>query len=145
MVGLKLIHLSKRDPWWPLRGLLSRYPLIIVKLLQRRLGTCRFHQQASSHALQLLDFTHFSLDKMAAISQATFSDTFSWIKIFIFWCEFHGSLFLRVQLTICQHWFMQFLGHEWGNLSIIVMNDTVTTKKHWWNALRITKKSCYFQ
>ena len=54
--------------------------------------------------------THFPLHKMAAISQTTFSHAFSWIKSFVFWFKFHWSLFLRVQLTISQHWFRQWLG-----------------------------------
>ena len=37
--------------------------------------------------------------------QTTFSNAFSWMKIVIFQIKFHWSLFLRVQLTICQHWF----------------------------------------
>ena len=45
------------------------------------------------------------LDKMAAISQTTFSSAFSWMKILIFWLKFDWSLFLRVHLTITQHWF----------------------------------------
>ena len=32
-------------------------------------------------------------------------DAFSWMKSFEFWLKFHLSLFLRVQLTITQHWF----------------------------------------
>ena len=40
-----------------------------------------------------------SPDKMAASSQTTFSNAFS-MKSFIFWCEFHWSLFLRDQLTM---------------------------------------------
>ena len=44
-------------------------------------------------------------DKMAAILQMAFSNTFSWMKIFEFQLRFHWSLFPRVQLTICQHWF----------------------------------------
>ena len=43
--------------------------------------------------------------KMAAIFQTTFSNVFSRIKIFKLQLEFHWSLFLRVQLTIFQHWF----------------------------------------
>ena len=45
------------------------------------------------------------LDKMATISQTAFSYAFSWMKSFVFWFEFHWSLFLRVQLTIFQLWF----------------------------------------
>ena len=35
----------------------------------------------------------------------TFSDAFSWMKCFAFWSKFHWNLFLRIQLTIFQHWF----------------------------------------
>ena len=45
--------------------------------------------------------THWGRDKMAAI----FQTTFSWMKIYEFRSKFHWSLFLRVQLTIFQHWF----------------------------------------
>ena len=44
--------------------------------------------------------THLPLHKMATISQSTFWNAFSWMKNFVFWFEFHWSLFLRVQLTI---------------------------------------------
>ena len=43
--------------------------------------------------------THCGRDKMDAISQTTFSNAFSWMKIFEFLFKFHWSLFLRVQLT----------------------------------------------
>ena len=49
--------------------------------------------------------THLPLNKMATISQMIFSDAFWWMKNFVFWLKFHWSLFLRVQLTINQHWF----------------------------------------
>ena len=35
--------------------------------------------------------------KMAAILQTTFSNAFSWLKIYKFWLLFHWTLFLRVQ------------------------------------------------
>ena len=47
----------------------------------------------------------FPLDKMAADSQTIFSDVFSWMKSFAFGLKFNWSLFLRVQLSISQHWF----------------------------------------
>ena len=40
---------------------------------------------------------------MDVISQTTFSNAFSWMKIFVFRFKFHSNLFLRVQLTISQH------------------------------------------
>ena len=53
----------------------------------------------------IVHLTHGGRDKMAAIFQTTFSNAFSWMKIFTFWLRFHWSLFTRVQLTIFQHWF----------------------------------------
>ena len=49
--------------------------------------------------------THWGRDIMDAISQKTFSSAFCRTKIFEFRLNFHWSLFLRVQLTIFQHWF----------------------------------------
>ena len=49
--------------------------------------------------------THWSRDKMAAISQTTLPHSFSWMKMLEFRFKFHWSLFLRVRLTTFQHWF----------------------------------------
>ena len=49
--------------------------------------------------------THWGQDKMAAIFQTSHSNAFSWMKMSVFRLNFHWSLFLRVQLTIFQHWF----------------------------------------
>ena len=49
--------------------------------------------------------THWGPDKMADIFQTTFSNAFSWMKMYEFRFRFHWSLFLRVQLTIYHHWF----------------------------------------
>ena len=43
--------------------------------------------------------------QMDAISQTTFSNAFSWMKMHEFRLRFHWSLFLRFELTIFQHWF----------------------------------------
>ena len=51
--------------------------------------------------------------KMAANSLTTFSNEFSWMKIYEFLDQnFHWGLFPRVQLTICQHWFRWWLGAD---------------------------------
>ena len=42
---------------------------------------------------------------MAAVSHMTLSNAFPWMKMLKFRLEFHWSLFIRVQLTIFQHWF----------------------------------------
>ena len=52
-----------------------------------------------------LALTHWGRDKMDAISQTTFSNAFSWMKMFEYRLRFDLSLFLRVELTISQHWF----------------------------------------
>ena len=44
--------------------------------------------------------------------QTTFSNAFSWMKIYEFRLRFHWNLFLRVQLTIFQHWFRWWLGAD---------------------------------
>ena len=47
---------------------------------------------------------------MDAVSHTTHSNAFSWMKMLEFWLRFHWSLFVRVQLTIIQHWFRWWLG-----------------------------------
>ena len=54
--------------------------------------------------------THWGRDKIAAVSQTTLSNAFSWMKMLEFRLRFHWSLFLSVQLTIFQHWFRYWLG-----------------------------------
>ena len=50
--------------------------------------------------------THWGRDEMNDISQTTFSNVFSSMKMFEFRLKFHWSLFPpRVKSTIFQHWF----------------------------------------
>ena len=56
--------------------------------------------------------THGGRDKIDAILQTTFSNAISWMKMFEFRLKFHWSLFLKVQLTIFQHWFRLWLDAE---------------------------------
>ena len=56
---------------------------------------CRHHDDYTN----MFPLTHWGWDKMADISQTTFSNIFSSIKMCQFWLKFHWSLFLRVQLT----------------------------------------------
>ena len=49
--------------------------------------------------------THWGKHKMATNLQKTFSNSVSWMKLFVFWIKLHWNLFPRVQLTISQHWF----------------------------------------
>ena len=52
----------------------------------------------------LSGLTHCDRDKMAAMSQTTDSNAFSRMKMHGFGSKFHWSLFLRLPLTIFQHW-----------------------------------------
>ena len=54
--------------------------------------------------------THWGRDEMNTISQTTFSNIFSSMKMFELRSKFHWSLFPRAQITIFQHWFRQWLG-----------------------------------
>ena len=49
--------------------------------------------------------THWSRDKMNAISQTTLTNTFSWMNMLEFRLKFHWSLLLRDLLIIFLHWF----------------------------------------
>ena len=60
----------------------------------------------------LFVLTHWGRDKIAAVSQTTLSNAFSWMKMLEFWLRFQWSWFLRVLLTIFQHWFWQWLGAD---------------------------------
>ena len=42
-------------------------------------------------------------------SRRIFWNGFSWIKFYYFCLRFHGSLFLKFELMIFQHWFRQWL------------------------------------
>ena len=60
---------------------------------------------SSFHCHCLILLTHWGQDKIADISQTTFSNAFSWMKMYEFRLRFHWSLFLRFQLTVFQYWF----------------------------------------
>ena len=53
---------------------------------------------------------HWGWYKMAAILQMTFSNAFSWMKMYKFRLRFHWGLFQMVQITIFQHSFGEWLG-----------------------------------
>ena len=49
--------------------------------------------------------THWGRDEMAAVSQTTLSNAFSWMEMLEFRLRFHWYLFPGVQLTIFKLWF----------------------------------------
>ena len=57
------------------------------------------------HCCIYASLTHLGWDKMAATLPTTFSNRFSWMKMYECWLKFHWCMFLRVQLTIFQDLF----------------------------------------
>ena len=65
-------------------------------------AVCLLPWFSCSHKITLL--THWGRDKMAATSQTSLSNAFSWIKMWEFCLRIHWSLFLSFELRIFQHW-----------------------------------------
>ena len=62
----------------------------------------------NTHSLALataVPLTHWSRDEIDAISQTTYSNAFSLIKMNEFRLRLHWSVCLGFELTISQHWF----------------------------------------
>ena len=60
----------------------------------------------------LVRFMETNAQYVAAISQTTFWNAFSWMKMYEVRLQFHWSLFLRFEITILQHWFRWWLGAD---------------------------------
>ena len=74
------------------------------------IGWVHTKNDSCNHAFKLEFSTHrgqtkWLPEKMAQILQTTFSNAFLWNQTFLFWFKFHWHFFLRVPLTISQHWF----------------------------------------
>ena len=99
------------DTWWRSAQVLNKcsWKVSLLRVSATRKGVCVYmclqlfirHTQYY-HASVL---THWGRDKMATIFQTTLLNAFSWMKMYQFRFRFHWDLFLRVQLTIFQHWF----------------------------------------
>ena len=77
-----------------------------------RTATCK-GTKSSLHCLPRMSWiylTHRGQDKTAVIFQTTFSNVFSWMKMYEFLLNLHWSVFQRIQLIISQHWFRWWLG-----------------------------------
>ena len=64
-----------------------------------------FIKSKASVAAWVQMLTHWGRDKIATISQTTFSNAFSLMKMYEFRIRFHWSLFPWFKLTIFHHWF----------------------------------------
>ena len=125
---------------WPF---FSRSECVKASVQIRANGTCyAWHignlimGDGGSYAWHREILTHLPLDKIAAISQTTFWNTFSWIKSCVLWLEFHWNLFLSVQLAISHHWSRWWLGTD--NVAIGV------TRPQWVDKFRPGQNSHHF-
>ena len=103
--SLKNMHLKMSSAkWWP------------FCLNLNVLTCCIFHTWFNSKGdnFKYIFLTHWGRDEMAAISQMTVSNAFSWMKMYEFWLKFHWSVFLSDQLTIFQDWFQIMVWHWSG-------------------------------
>ena len=87
---------------------------------------------------------------MAAVSQTTFSNAFSWMKMYQFWLKFHWSMFLRIQLTIFQYWFRWWLCAEQATRHYLnqwcprLPRHICVTQPQWVNTLSRGPNGCRF-
>ena len=81
--------------------LLSLFSFCVWLALIHIYGRLLSRQQQSTGCTQ----THTALYlTIADMEQATFSNAFSWMMIFVFWFKFHDELFLNVQKMTNQLW-----------------------------------------
>ena len=94
--------------WWPsvvMMPTLSHWWQQRLLLWSTNQTHQRWHHINSYISVAARNLTHWGRDQIDAISQTTFSNAFSWMKMYEFRLRFHWSLFPRVQLTIFQLWF----------------------------------------
>ena len=115
------------------------------------LGLTLNHVSEKGHRTQSFTecgiLTHFPLAKIAGISQMPHSNAFSWMETFVFWFEFHWSLFLRVQLTLSHHWFRLWLGAKqvitWSNSIRVSLAHICGTRGRWFNMIIAVRNLLY--
>ena len=73
---------------------------------------CEKYELSSNSSIHQVSSSliHWGRDMMATSFQTTFSNAFSWMKIYKLWLRFHCNFFPRVQITIFHHCFRQWLG-----------------------------------
>ena len=79
--------------------------------------------------LGLNELTDWGQDKMAPIFYTTFSNAFSWMKMYEFRLRFHWSLLPKAQLTTSQHWFRWWLGADQATSHYL-------NQCYWWLSLQ---------
>ena len=92
--------------WWTNLGESSPQELII-----KDYRDLKEYQNKQGHMAAGIGWppTTLRLRQNGPVLQTAFSNAFSWMKISVFSFKFQRSLFLRVWLTICLHWFRYWL------------------------------------
>ena len=92
---------------------------------------------------------HWDQDKMDATFLTTFSNKFPWMKILRkIQFKFHWNLFPRVQLTIMQYWFRQWLGTDKATRHYInrwwphLLTHICVTRLRWVKSLHLAFPFC---
>ena len=106
-----MLTYHQSTPWTNLRRNLNWYSTFLVPENAGKIAVCKM--LAACLCLWVLNIqnvayktlTHWDQDKMDVISQTTFSNVFSRMKMYEFCLRFNWSLFLKVQSTIFQLWF----------------------------------------
>ena len=123
---------------WALRRLKPPATLLCVQQLER--GNIKVtnysHFVTRTTILQRLfpvhcfitGFTHWGGGKMVDILHMTYSNAFSWMRMYEFRVKLHWNVFLMVQLTVFQHRFRQWLGAD---------QATSHSLNHWWFDYRL--------
>ena len=89
-------YLNKLGCWWQMAYWMPS---------QFRFFLTHWEENIKADILQIaFSLTHWGRHKMDPISRTPFSNGFSWMKMFEYWLKFHWNLFLRIQLTIFEHW-----------------------------------------
>ena len=84
----------------------TKHESIITNLTMKSLGVYYWYvkiPQCGYMKHGLTNWACWGRDKMAAISQTTFTNAFSWMKMFELRLKFHWSLFPSVHLTMAWH------------------------------------------
>ena len=87
---LKLWRIQARDPMYNCTYNFIRASISTDCMTARQLQMRRCLMSANPSTTML---TQLLLDKMAAISQTTYSNAFPWMESFVSWFEFHWSFF----------------------------------------------------
>ena len=130
---------ANNNEWYITHGL--QYDIVVAGVLEScHNDTLQYLKSTWCFRSDRALLTHWGRDKMAANFLMTFSNAFSWMKICAFWLKYHWKmLFLRVQLTIIQYWFRQWLAADQTEpMMVSLLTHLCVTRPEWVNTLQGT-------